>query len=174
MIPLGLQHLGALFIQIAMATHGEAVSEFLAGKVIAVAGVSRNPKKGVGCFLLGKFRDAGYRVYPVNPSAQEIEGLKCYPNLKAIPEIIDGVFVVTNPKDSLGVAKECVELGVKRVWFHRTFGQGSYSPEAEAFCRQNGLRAITVGCPAMFLNADIAHRCFKFILSITGKLKTVE
>jgi uncharacterized protein len=154
-----------------MANHTQTVAEFLAGKAIALVGVSRNPRKGVGCFLLGKFRDAGYTVYPVNPSAQEIQGIKCYPGLKAIPEVIDGVFIVTNPKDSLGVVKECAELGVKKVWFHRTFGQGSYSKEAEEFCRQAGISAITVGCPAMYLNADIAHRCFKFILSISGKMK---
>ncbi|MFA5263438.1 MAG: CoA-binding protein [Opitutaceae bacterium] len=154
-----------------MLTHAQAVSEFLAGKVIAIVGVSHNPRKGVGCFLLRKFRDAGYRAHPVNPSAKEIEGVACFPNLKAIPETIDGILLVTNPKDSLGVVKECAELGVKRVWFHRSLGQGSYSKEAEEFCRQNGIGAITIGCPAMYLNADIAHRCFKFFLSMAGKLK---
>jgi len=57
----------------------QEVSEFLSQKTLAVVGVSRNQEK----FSNGVYRELkakGYRVFPINPNAETIEGDPCYPN----------------------------------------------------------------------------------------------
>lgn len=150
----------------------QKVENFLSKKIIAVAGVSRNPQTEVGNAIYKKFKSAGYTVYPINPSAEMIEGDKCYPNLKSIPQKAEAVLITTNPKNSLQVVRECSELGINLVWFHRSFGNGSYSKEAEDFCSNNGITAITNGCPMMYIrDADFGHKVAKFFFKLFGRLK---
>src|SRR5688500_18611218 len=57
-------------------------------RTIAVVGMSTESTKAsnmVGSYL----RDEGYRVIPVNPRAEEIDGEKCYPDLRSVPEKVD-------------------------------------------------------------------------------------
>ena len=72
----------------------EAVEDFLAQKRIAVAGVSRNGSQPAN-FIYRKLRGAGYQVFAVNPSAKELEGDRCYPDLASIPETVDGIVIAT-------------------------------------------------------------------------------
>src|SRR3989339_1984555 len=117
----------------------QKVSEFLNQKVIAIAGVSRNPKGAVGNAIYKKFKDGGYNIYPVNPNAEMIEGDKCYPNLKSIPEKVSAVFIATNPAVSIEIVKQSIEAGVKTIWFHRGMGNGSFSEEAAKLGEENGI-----------------------------------
>ena len=97
------------------------VRDFLAQKKIAVVGVS--DKRDTGCNLVyRRFKDAGYQVYAVNPRLAAFDGAPCYPDLKSLPEIPDGVFILTNPKIAEAVVQQCVELGIKRVWLHCMMG----------------------------------------------------
>ena len=152
-------------------TYKQKVDDFLSQKVIAIAGVSRNPQGHIGNFIYEKFKKSGYKTYAVNPSAKEIEGEKCYAVLKSIPEKVDAVFIGTNAKDSLNIVRQCSEAGINKVWFHKAFGTGNYTDEAVRLCEEKNISAITSGCPAMFLDADFGHKCFRFILKIGGQLK---
>lgn len=149
----------------------QLINSFLEQKNIAVAGVSRNPKEAVGNLIYKKFKNAGYNVYAINPNADEIEGEKCYRSLKSVPETLDAVFISTHPDQSLNVVKECVGLGINKVWFHRAFGQGSYDPQAEKFCKENNIDAIIYGCPMMYVKpVDFGHKCIRFFMKIGRKL----
>jgi hypothetical protein len=140
-----------------------AVSEFLAGKRIAVAGVSRTGASAAnGVFR--KLRSCGYETIPVNPNATTIEGVTCYPDLTSIPGEIHGVVVATHPRDASEVVRQAVARGVRRIWFHRSFGQGSVSEEAVAQAERASLSTIVGGCPLMYLQPDIAHRCMRTVL----------
>ncbi len=148
----------------------EAVEDFLAQKRIAVAGVSRNGSQPAN-FIYRKLRGAGYQVFAVNPSAKELEGDRCYPDLASIPETVDGVVIATHPKATLNVVHECEELGISRAWMHRSFGQGSVSKSAVEFCRENGITCIAGGCPMMFCPpVDMPHRCMRWVLNFAGGL----
>ena len=154
-----------------MNNYKQKVDAFLNSKNIAVTGVSRKAGTAVGNPIYKKFKEAGYNAFPVNPKAEIIEGDKCYANLKSIPNL-EAVMVCTNPKDSIDVVKECKELGIEKVWFHKTMGSGSYSDEAIKFCRENGINAIESGCPMMHVGkVDIAHKCIHFVLNTFGKLR---
>ena len=154
-----------------MATLKEAANEFLAQKRIAVAGVSRTDS-GHGANVVYKgLRKAGYEVFAVNPNAEQVDGDRCYHDLKSIPGGVDAVVVGTAAQDSAGVVQECAELNVRRVWLHRSFGGGSVSDEAADVGRQNGITVIAGACPMMFLpRADIGHRCMRWVLGLTGSL----
>ena len=110
-----------------MASLDEAIEDFLAQRRIAVAGVSRTPASHGGNIVYRRLRDRGYEVFPVNPSADVVEGDRCYRDLHSIPGGVDAVVIATNPAEAESVARECAELGITRVWMHRSFGGGSVS-----------------------------------------------
>lgn len=148
----------------------KAIEDFLAQKRIAVAGVSRTGGEA-GNLVYRKLRDAGYEVFAINPSTDRVEGDPCYPNLGAVPGEVDGVVIATHPQVTDQIVHECAQLGISRVWMHRSFGQGSVSDEAVDFCQQNDMKAIAGACPMMFCEpVDFGHKCMRWVLSLTGGL----
>lgn len=146
------------------------VHAFLDARTLAVAGVSRDPNQPAN-HIFRRLRDTGHRVLAVNPSADEVEGEPCYPDLHALPEPVDGVVVATPPAAAPDVVRACAELGIGRVWMHRSFGEGSVSEEAVALCRDRGISVIVGGCPMMYCGkVDLAHRCMRWILETRGRI----
>ena len=89
---------------------------FMEPKSIAMVGVPRRTGR-LSFNYLENLLEYGYagKIYPVNPSAKEIVGVKCYPALKDIPDDIDLALIAT-PRDTvLGVVKDCAEKGIKAV-----------------------------------------------------------
>ena len=127
----------------------ESVAAFLRGRRFAVAGVSRESNQPANA-IFRKLKAAGYDVFPINPQATTLEGVACYADVAAVPGPLDGVVIVTAPGAALDVVRQCAAKGVPRVWFHRSFGDGSVSEEAARECAANGIEAIVGGCPMMF------------------------
>ncbi len=153
-----------------MAKMPSNVAEFLSGQRFAVAGVSRQPQQAANA-IYRKLRKSGYQVLPVNPNAAEVEGVRCYPNLAAIPGSIDGVVVATHPRNAPDVVRQCGEQGVRHVWFHRSFGSGSVSDEAVRECQAQGIQCIVGGCPLMYCEpVDMGHRCIRWWLRRGGRV----
>jgi len=149
----------------------DAASEFLAGKRIAVTGVSRQPKDHGSNVVYKRLRDRGYQVFAVNPHSDEIEGDRAYPDLRSIPGGVDGVVIATRPERAEDTMRECAELGIQHVWMHRGPGAGSVSPTAAAYGRERGIAVIDGGCPCMFEpTADFGHKVMRGIFTITGNV----
>ncbi|HVU15104.1 MAG TPA: CoA-binding protein [Phototrophicaceae bacterium] len=84
-------------------------------QVIAVVGYSDNPERT--SYQIGRFlKNAGYKVYAVNPSVAEIDGEKVYPTLADVPEPIDIVDVFRRSEFLGGVVDEAIAVGAKTVW----------------------------------------------------------
>lgn len=148
----------------------EAIDDFLSQRRIAVAGVSRGGDAPAN-LIYRKLKGAGYEVFAVNPKTDEVEGDRCYPALADIAGGVDAVVVATHPDIAPDLVRQCAELGIERVWMHRSFGQGSLSEEAVALCREHGLRVIAGACPMMYVQpVDVAHRCMRWVLGVTGGL----
>ncbi len=153
-----------------MPTLKESAEQFLQLNTIAVAGVS-STKKDAANYIYEKLKKAGYSVFAINPNAKEIDGDSCFPNLESVPARIEGVVIGTNPNVTLSVVKECAKLGIQHAWIHKSFDGGSYSEEAELFCKEHGIALIPTGCPMMFCKpVDFAHKCIKWVLHATGKM----
>lgn len=146
------------------------VADFLRGKRLAVAGVSRNRGQAANA-VFRKLRDSGFEVYPINPRAGTVEGVACFSNLAAVPGPVHGVVVATHPDVASEIVRQCAACGVRHVWFHRSFGRGSASAGAVRECEARGLNAIVGGCPLMFCEpVDPAHRCLRWWLAWRGRV----
>jgi predicted CoA-binding protein len=153
-----------------MARVPPSIAEFLRQKHLAVVGVSRDTRQFANA-IYRKLKKAGYTVYAVNPNASSVEGDRCYPTLAALPQRVDGAVLATTPAVTERLVEECAQLGVLRVWMHRSFGTGSVSERAARLGRERGVTVIAGGCPMMFCDpVDPAHRCMRWLLRVTAKL----
>jgi len=120
----------------------ELIREFLDRRnVFAVVGASRDPQK-YGYQVYRDLKSAGYKVYPVNPNAQEVLGDKCYPSLKELPAKPDVVVTVVPPQVTELVVEECKELGVRKIWMQ----PGSESERAVEYCEKNNIAVVHGAC----------------------------
>ena len=119
----------------------ELIKEFMAQKKFAVVGATDNAEK-YGNQILHNLRDRGYEVYPVNPRLKVIEGNRCYASLSELPEKVDVVDFVVPPAATVTILKECLELGLDRIWLQ----PGSESEAAIKFCEENNLRVVHDVC----------------------------
>jgi predicted CoA-binding protein len=153
-----------------MSNMPDSVVAFLNGRRFAVAGVSRQAGQSANA-IYRRLKTSGYEVYPVNPRAAEIEGVRCFPDISAVPGRLDGVVVATPPAVAVEVVQQCANRRVPCVWFHRSFGTGSVSEEAVRACQARGMTAIVGGCPLMFCEpVDIGHRCMRWWLQRQGRV----
>ncbi len=145
-------------------TPKQAIDHFLAQKRIAIAGVSRT-EHDFSRGLLREMRLRGYDTVPVNPHAEEIEGLTCFASVRAILPPPDGVIVMVPATQVESVVRECAEAGIKRVWLH---GPGTGSAPSDtlcALCEQGDITLISGHCPYMFLtDTSWIHRLHARIL----------
>src|SRR3954447_21341025 len=83
-------------------------------KSVAVIGASENPNKvgGRPVHYLDKFGFKG-KIFPINPSRQEVQGHKCYPRLADLPEAPEMVIVAVAGDNAIGAVEDCAAHGVK-------------------------------------------------------------
>jgi uncharacterized protein len=145
-------------------TSQSTVQEFLSQPVLAVVGASRDPKK-FGNSIYRELKNKGYRVFPVNPHAETVDGDLCYPNLAALPETPGGIVLVVPPAETEKIVRQASAAKISRVWLQR----GAESPEAISYCAANGIQVISGECILMFAQpAAFYHKIHRFF---RGKLK---
>jgi predicted CoA-binding protein len=154
-----------------MSTIKEAATDFLSCRRIAVTGVSRQPKDHGGNIVFNRLKERGYDVFPVNPSTDTVEGVTAYPDLQSIPGGVEAVVIATAPEHALDTVRQAANLGMTKVWMHRSMGAGSVSDEATTFGRAHHMVVIDGGCPLMFgPTADGGHKVMCAMLKLTGKV----
>lgn len=128
-----------------------AIDDFLAQNRFVFIGVSRNARH----FSRTVFREMaahGYRLVPVNPEADEIEGARAFTDVRDVDGDIDGALLMTPATETLAAVEACAERGITRVWLHRGLGgPGSTDPAAVTFCRERGISVVDGQCPLMFV-----------------------
>ncbi|MBC7262757.1 MAG: acetate--CoA ligase [Chloroflexi bacterium] len=89
---------------------------FFNPRSVAVVGASRDPEK-LGYSVLNNIIQYKYtgNVYPINPKADEILGLKCYPTVSACPGEVDLAVIVVPNTLVLSVMEDCAKKGVRGV-----------------------------------------------------------
>ena len=100
------------------------MKEMLSKKVWAVVGANNNPSK-YGNMIYNKLKTRGYEVYPVNPIYDEVEGDKCYNDLKSVSKEIDVIEMIVSPKRGKAFLEEAEKLGIKYIWLQ----PGTYDDE---------------------------------------------
>lgn len=135
----------------------EQIDSLFHPRSVAVVGVPRGMK--MGKLFLVALRDQGFpgTIYPVNPEAGEIDGLRAYPSVLAIPEPVDLAILLVPHHKSLPVLKECAKRGVRgAVLFTAGFGetgtqQGqALERELAALAKESGMRIIGPNCMGIY------------------------
>jgi hypothetical protein len=110
-------------------------------KNIAVVGMSKNPDKAAH-YVPKYLHDHGYNIIPVNPTATEILGKKCYPTLLDIPVEIDIVDVFRPSEQVKPVIEESVKIKPKVIWLQ----EGIHNLEAETIAQKSGIKVVFNRC----------------------------
>ncbi|NLD48156.1 MAG: CoA-binding protein [Clostridiaceae bacterium] len=111
--------------------------KMLEKKVWAVVGTNEDPEK-YGNMIYKKLKSRGYRVYPVNPKHETIDGDRCYGNLSSIPELPEVIDMVVSPKRGKDIIEEAARLGIKDIWLQ----PGTYDNSLMQLIDENGLNAV--------------------------------
>ena len=111
---------------------------------ITVVGASRDPDKEAHQIPL-RMQQAGWRIIPVNPYADEIFGEKAYPTLADVPEPLGLVDVFRPSADAADVARQAVAAGAKALWLQL----GITSDAARRMAAAAGLDYVENRCLAI-------------------------
>jgi acetyl coenzyme A synthetase (ADP forming)-like protein len=137
---------------------------FFRPNAVAVVGASRD-EHAVGHRVLDSLRWVGFRgpVYPVNPRAAEVAGLKCYPSARELPGQVDLAVIAVPAAAVPGAVDDCAARGVRALCV-LTAGFAEAGPEGAAAqkalvekVRGYGMRMVGPNCLGL-LNADPAVR----------------
>lgn len=145
------------------------IEKFVGDKNIALIGVSTNKQK-FGNYLLHELTKRGYTVFPVHPTLAEVEGIKCYPDAKALPGYVTNMILVVNPLATEQIIPQLKDSSIQRVWMHRGAGKGSASAVAIEACRKNGIEVVYGFCPMMFFSPSGMHRFHFWMRKKFGKV----
>ena len=144
----------------------QEIQNFIQSKTIAVVGAS-NSRKKFGNSAYRGLRDKDYIVIPVNPKSDTIEGDRCFPDLKSIPDVVDAAIVLTSPQNADKIVDDALEKGIKKIWFQ----QGADFSESVEKAKKAGLDVVSKKC--IFLYAPPVtggHAIHRFFVKLFGKL----
>ena len=150
---------------------------FFNPRSIAIVGASRSKGK-VGYEILANMQRSGYegRIFPVNPTAETIEGLKCYGDLASIGEVPDLVVVVVPAKLVSSVMEQCAKVKAKSVviitaGFKEIGEQGrKLEQKVVRIARQSGIRIIGPNCLGLIVPGNKINASFGGRLPAAGNV----
>ncbi len=139
------------------------IEGFLTQKRLAVVGVSRHENE-YGRTLFRELVKRGYDVVPVNPAAEELDGVRCYARVADVAPAVDGALVLLPAAAAEGIVRECVEQGITRIWSRNDV------PGARELCQERGASLVAGYCPFMFLShGAFVHQCHAFVTRLVGQ-----
>ncbi len=119
----------------------EQIREIYNLKTVAVVGMSKNPEKAAH-YVPKYLAEKGYDVIPINPTADEILGNKCYHSLSEVPVPID-IVDVFRPSDQVQpVIEEAIKIKPRVIWLQ----EGIHNPEAESVAKKTGIDVVFNRC----------------------------
>lgn len=153
------------------------LESFFNPKSVAIVGASRQKSK-VGYEILANMMGAGYKgeIYPVNPQADTIEGLKCYPDLESIKKVPELVIIVVPAKIVPAIMQQCAKVGTKAViiitaGFKEVGKEGrELEEQVSQTARQAGIRVIGPNCLGVIVPANKLNASFGGDLPAAGSI----
>jgi predicted CoA-binding protein len=106
-----------------------------------VVGATDDPHK-YGSVIYRDLKNKGFRVYPVNPNRETVDGDPTYASLAALPERPTILNLVVPPEATLRVLEAARDLGLWNVWVQ----PGAESPEVLSFLQANDFNYLANAC----------------------------
>ena len=119
----------------------EEIKDIFALKKIAVIGMSRHPIKAAH-FVPKYLSEQGFDITPVNPTANEILGKKCYSDISLVQDPIDIVDIFRPSEQVLPVVQNAIKKKPKVIWLQ----EGIHNEEAENLAREHGIDVVFNRC----------------------------
>ena len=135
-------------------------------KAVAVIGASTREDR-VGNWIVWNLLDFGFKgpIYPINPGADEIRGLKAYPSILDVPTDVDVAHIVIPARFVPQVIADCGKKGVKFVILNGG-GFSEVGPEGAAIereclarAKEHGIRIFGPNCQGI-INPDPDVRAY--------------
>jgi len=157
------------------------LSKMFNPKSIAVVGASRDKKK-IGGILLKNLKESGFagKVYPVNPHARKIDGLKVYSDVMSLPEVPDLVVVAIPAQFVNEVLKMVGEKGTRDVVVfsagYKEIGEEGKKLEEELkeVCRQYQINLVGPNCLGFVNNMLPVNVTFGQVVKNKGNLRFIS
>ena len=147
-----------------MAKQPSAHEQFWQNESFAFVGDSE--ARGFPTLSYKELRDQGRRVYPVDPSRDEIEGDVAYRDLASLPEPVTAAVLEVPPESTRDWVERAADAGVKQAWIH----MGRETPEALELARERGVDALTGTCAVMYVIPRFTfHSLHKWINQLSGR-----
>ena len=159
----------------------DLAKDFLAQQRIAVASVSRDPRRR-GQPHLSHAAQTGLYGLRHQPGPRHVPGRSLLSRRHLAPRDSGRPGDRHQAGRGRGPRAPVHRGRVSRVWMHCMLGthprflkgvaasMGSVSPEAVRLCRENGIFVIPGSCPMQFLGEDFGHTCMRGFLRVTGAL----
>ena len=157
----------------------EVLTGLLRPKGIAIIGASATPGK-IGHTVVKNLVESGYEggIYPVNPSTDEIMGLKVYKSILDIPGRVDAAAITVPAKYVLDVTKECGEKGVKGLIVIASgfseVGDVELEEELVKTAHEYGMRVLGPNVVGTLSNSDNLNASFAPFLPLEGSASLVS
>ena len=128
---------------------------------VAVVGVPRGLKTGKLFLMALQDQDFRGKIYPVNPAADYIDGLKAYPTVSAIPDPVDLAIILVPENGGREAVADCSAKGVKGAilftsGYKETGTEEGKKREEELvrIARSAGMRLIGPNCMGIYAPAS--------------------
>jgi uncharacterized protein len=133
----------------------QLIDNFYSGKRIAIAGVSRNPKK-FGYQVFNELVNKGFDILPINPKAETINNINCYPEVESLPADVESLLILT-PKDQTDdILRKAINKGIKNIWVQQMSETSNTLKIAEEYQKE------IIHHKCIFMFAEPVHSIHKF------------
>ncbi|HUP79053.1 MAG TPA: CoA-binding protein [Pirellula sp.] len=129
------------------------IEVFLSASTFAVAGASLDRSK-YGNTVFRAIAASGRTIYPLNPTASEVEDQTAYASIADLPVVPESLSIVTPPHVTREVIQQAIAAGVKNIWMQ----PGAEDAQASQAAREAGLNVIDDGSCVLVLLAIEAKR----------------
>lgn len=118
----------------------ELAGIFRQTRTIAIVGLSANPSRA--SHEVARYLADYFTIIPVNPNYDEVLGLKCYPDLEAVPEPIDMIDVFQRSEQVSAFVDPAIAVGARCFWMQLGISHGPSAAQLEA----SGLTVVQDKC----------------------------
>jgi acetyltransferase len=154
------------------------INGLLRPKSVAIIGASTTPGK-IGYTVVDNLIKGGYSgtIYPINPTATELLGLKVYPTINDVPGSVDSAIVTVPAKLLPEVTEECGKKGVKGLIVITSgfseVGRKDLEDEMVSIAKRHNMRILGPNIVGSLSNSDKFNGSFAPCLPLPGKASLI-